>query len=149
MRTTKSFNPCFIGKVSATEERGPITDMGIQFQSLFYWKSLCNNTRTDTLNTWNPCFNPCFIGKVSATKMRTSKYQRKDVSILVLLEKSLQLKNKEGSKWKIEVSILVLLEKSLQHVYPGDKNFTIAVSILVLLEKSLQHQYTVLTLPFQ
>ena len=64
---TWSFNPCFIGLASATGKRVKKTAASVEFQSLFYWISLCDPAENNTCDPPISCFNPCFIGLASAT----------------------------------------------------------------------------------
>ena len=61
------FNPCFIGLASATPIPSHAGAKEVEFQSLFYWISLCNNLGDVSEVTADLSFNPCFIGLASAT----------------------------------------------------------------------------------
>jgi len=81
------FNPCFIGLASATLGKTRVTVEVEEFQSLFYWISLCDILERSGSMEGLICFNPCFIGLASATRrafrVRTNGMS---VSILVLLD---------------------------------------------------------------
>ena len=83
-------NPCFIGKLLAIEKSQEHKKQSIVSQSLFYWKTPCNKC---ILLVWD-------VMNV--------------VTILVLLENSLQFHFIVHTKIRIVVTILVLLENSLQ-----------------------------------
>ena len=65
--------------------------------------------------SFNPCFNGCF-SSTSKTEEEEAKY--KEVSILVLMDVSLQLCHRLSSSYILNVSILVLMDVSLQRRLP-------------------------------
>ena len=98
-----------------------------------------------TINCYRSCeiqnFNPCFSGRYSATRTYGNvRWQQLEVSILVLVEGTLQPDNMTATQEQKKVSILVLVEGTLQ---PGGGVITIVitkVSILVLVEGTLQQR---------
>jgi len=67
MARVLGFNPCFIGLASATVRHNEHIDEAWEFQSLFYWISLCDNFDVFASPYKIRSFNPCFIGLASAT----------------------------------------------------------------------------------
>ena len=67
-------------------------DWQYMFQSLFYWKVLCNLLEHSVSRTCFSSFNPYFSGRYSATQENQHSFLTDSkVSILVLLEGTLQL----------------------------------------------------------
>ncbi len=111
----ESFNPCSSGKATGSAALVSCQQPQRLFQSLFFWKSY-----------W----------KITVSCRQTQPGQ---VSILVLLEKLLEVPLRPGEGGPGRVSILVLLEKLLEDLGSLlDHNKELVVSILVLLEKLLE-----------
>ena len=104
--------------------------MDSSLQSLLSLRSLY------VLNSFNPCFNGFFSSIVCKASRRNTQSR---VSILVLMDSSLQLDVHNVTYSWIQVSILVLMDSSLQYYNIIGIKKPNSVSILVLMDSSLQY----------
>ena len=94
--------------------------------------------------SFNPCFNGFFSSMLCGISLHS---QRHFVSILVLMDSSLQSSYNRTSRWTGFVSILVLMDSSLQFAWTLASRYPAQpVSILVLMDSSLQSSSIVMVL---